>query len=136
VQEGAFDKPDNDDGVAKFMHGMLERVVEGDGRGGVGLFAEIAQLLNLISAVLQNNKFTDIGIIKPFKREVVSSTFGKPIPYNPVLPVYGAKTMKMNIVSRCNSCPADSKYDPLVYKIYNSAEKLDTQETVYMPSTN
>jgi hypothetical protein len=67
---------------------------------------------------------------KPFKREVVSSTFGKPIPYNPVLPVYGAKTMKMNIVSRCNSCPADSKYDPLVYKIYNSAEKLDTQETV------
>jgi len=62
---------------------------------------------------------------KPFKREVVSSTFGKPIPFNPALPVYGAKTMKMNIVSRCNNCPEKSKYDPLVYKIYDSTEKLD-----------
>ena len=74
MQESAFDEPDDDDGVAEFMHGMLERkddaVVEGDDRGGVELFAKIVQLPNLISAVLQNNKFTDIGIIKPFKREV------------------------------------------------------------------
>jgi hypothetical protein len=74
VQEGAFNKSDDDDGVAKFMHGMLERkdndVFEGDNHGGVGLFAKIVQLPSLISAVLQNNRLTDIGILKPFKRQV------------------------------------------------------------------
>ena len=43
VQEGAFDKLDNDYGAAKFMHGMLERkdhaIVEGYDHG-VGLFAK------------------------------------------------------------------------------------------------
>ena len=56
VQEGAFDKLDDDDGVAQFMRGMLERkdhaIVEGDNHG-VGLFYKTVQLPNLISAALQ-----------------------------------------------------------------------------------
>ena len=56
VQEGAFNELDGDDGVAEFMHGMLERkdhaIVEGDDCG-VGLLAKTVQLHNLISAALQ-----------------------------------------------------------------------------------
>ena len=61
---------------------------------------------------------------RPFKREAVPSTFGKPIPFNPAFPIYGAKTLKTNIVSGCNNCPLLVKYNPLVYEIYDSANKL------------
>ena len=64
---------------------------------------------------------------KQFKREIVLSTFGQPIPFNRALPVYGAKTMKMNIVTGCNNCPLHSKYNPLVYKIYDNENKLATE---------
>ena len=67
LQEGAFNDPDDDDGVAKFMHGMLERkddaVVEGEDPGGMGLFAKTVQLPNLISAALQNNKLTHTVVL-------------------------------------------------------------------------
>ena len=57
MQEGAFDKFYNDDGVVEFMHGMLERkdhaIVEGEDRG-MGLFVKTVQLHNLISAALKN----------------------------------------------------------------------------------
>lgn len=38
----------------------------------------------------------------PLKRGVVLPTFGTPIQFNPAYPVYGGKTVKMNIVSGCD----------------------------------
>ena len=46
----------------------------------------------------------------PVRRGVVPPYFGKPIVFNPALPVYGGKTMKTNIVTGCD-CPIDA---PLV----------------------
>ena len=40
----------------------------------------------------------------PVRRGPIPPTFGQPIPYNPAFPIYGGKTMKMNIVNKCN-CP-------------------------------
>lgn len=38
----------------------------------------------------------------PLKRGVILPTFGKNIPFNPAYPVYGGKTVKMNIISGCD----------------------------------
>lgn len=38
----------------------------------------------------------------PLKRGTIPATFGLPIPFTNVAPVYGGKTMKTNIVSGCN----------------------------------
>ena len=81
--------------------------------------------------IKHNSYYRYLGRLKgkrPFKREVVPSTFGNPIPFNPAFPIYGAKTMKMNIVTRCNNCPLLTKNDPLVYQIYDSANKLAESE--------
>ena len=41
----------------------------------------------------------------PLRRGVIPPTFGAPvIPFNPAFPIYGAKTVKTNIVSGCD-CP-------------------------------
>jgi hypothetical protein len=40
----------------------------------------------------------------PMRRGVVPSDFGKPIIFNPALPVYGGKTMKTSIIDDCQ-CP-------------------------------
>jgi len=41
---------------------------------------------------------------KPVRRGPVPPTFGLPLPYNPAFPIYGGKTVKMNIINNCN-CP-------------------------------
>lgn len=41
----------------------------------------------------------------PMRRGVVPTNFGKPIIFNPAFPVYGAKTMKTNIVDAGCDCP-------------------------------
>jgi hypothetical protein len=41
----------------------------------------------------------------PMRRGVVPSNFGKPIPFNSALPVYGGKTMKTNIIDSGCDCP-------------------------------
>lgn len=38
----------------------------------------------------------------PLKRGIVPPTFGAPVPFNCAYPVYGNKTVKTNIVSRCD----------------------------------
>jgi hypothetical protein len=49
----------------------------------------------------------------PLRRGIVPPNFGSPvIPFNPAYPIYGAKTIKTNIVTGCN-CKQDSE------KIYN-----------------
>lgn len=81
--------------------------------------------------IKHNSYYRYLGRLKgkrPFKREVVSPAFGKPIPFNPAFPIYGAKTMKMNIVTGCNNCPLLTQNDPLVYQIYDSANKLAASE--------
>ena len=40
----------------------------------------------------------------PLRRGVIPPTFGKPIPFNRALPIYGGKTTKTNIVNGCD-CP-------------------------------
>ena len=40
----------------------------------------------------------------PVRRGVIPPSFGAPIPFNPAFPIYGGKTLKTSIVSRCN-CP-------------------------------
>lgn len=65
---------------------------------------------------------------KALKRETIPNDFGKPIPFNPALPIYGAKTMKMNIVAGCNCSPLNL---PLVYKIYDTSNKLNTEIDIF-----
>lgn len=43
----------------------------------------------------------------PLRRGVVPPGFGKPIPFNPAFPIYGAKTIKTNIVDSCD-CPIET----------------------------
>jgi hypothetical protein len=50
----------------------------------------------------------------PMRRGVVPPNFGKPIPFNPALPVYGGKTMKTNIVNGC-SCDSNPNQNILIY---------------------
>lgn len=54
----------------------------------------------------------------PLRRGVVTEAFGKPIVYNPALPIYGAKTLKTNIVSRYN-CPIHANCTEQDMLIYN-----------------
>ena len=61
----------------------------------------------------------------PLRRGVIPPNFGAPIPFNRAFPVYGGKTTKTSIVSRCN-CPIVSKTDDS--KIYNNP--------LYYPETN
>jgi len=42
----------------------------------------------------------------PMRRGVIPVKFGTPIPFNPLVPVYGSKTTKTNIVNGCN-CPIE-----------------------------
>ena len=41
----------------------------------------------------------------PMRRGVVPSNFGKPVPFNVAVPIYGGKTMKTNIVDTGCDCP-------------------------------
>jgi hypothetical protein len=43
----------------------------------------------------------------PLRRGVVPTNFGVPIPFNPAFPIYGAKTVKTNIVNGCD-CPIET----------------------------
>lgn len=43
----------------------------------------------------------------PLRRGVIPRGFGVPIPFNPAVPVYGAKTTKTNIVNGCNCISTD-----------------------------
>ena len=43
----------------------------------------------------------------PLRRGVIPRGFGAPIPFNPAVPVYGAKTTKTNIVNGCNCISTD-----------------------------
>lgn len=43
----------------------------------------------------------------PMRRGIVPPNFGKPIPFNRALPIYGGKTMKTNIVDAGCDCPID-----------------------------
>lgn len=54
----------------------------------------------------------------PLRRGPVSPLFGKPIPFNRALPIYGAKTLKTNIVSGYN-CPSDQCAEQGV-RLYNN----------------
>jgi hypothetical protein len=44
----------------------------------------------------------------PVRRGVVPPNFGTPLPFNPVFPIYGGKTMKTNIVGDNCTCPIGS----------------------------
>jgi hypothetical protein len=60
----------------------------------------------------------------PLRRGVVPPNFGAPvIPFNPAYPIYGAKTMKTNIVTGCN-CKQDSTkiYSDPLYQSYPKRE--------------
>ena len=54
----------------------------------------------------------------PLRRGLVTEAFGKPIPFNRAMPVYGAKTLKTNIVSGYN-CPIDGSCFEQGVRIYN-----------------
>jgi len=54
----------------------------------------------------------------PLRRGVIPDAFGKPIPFNRALPVYGGKTTKTNIVSGYN-CPATGCLQQDI-RIYNN----------------
>lgn len=53
----------------------------------------------------------------PLRRGVIPPTFGTPIPFNLVHPVYGGKVVKTNIVTGCN-CPIDNRENNLARDIY------------------
>ena len=57
----------------------------------------------------------------PLRRGIIPPNFGAPIPFNRAFPIYGGKTTKTSIVSKCD-CPIVSKtddsniyYNPLFY---------------------
>lgn len=57
----------------------------------------------------------------PMRRGVVPTNFGKPIPFNRALPIYGGKTMKTNIVDAGCDCPIDiNSGENQDVKIYNN----------------
>jgi hypothetical protein len=79
----------------------------------------------------------------PLRRGVIPPDFGAPfIPFSRVLPIYGGKTVKTNIVNKCN-CPIISKEerivaDDLIYRnsrledeIYSIAYKFSIGDFVY-----
>jgi len=51
---------------------------------------------------------------KHVKRGIIPPTFGEPIPFNPAFPIYGNKTVKTSIISKCdcteNALQTDYKY--------------------------
>ena len=55
----------------------------------------------------------------PMRRGVVPPGFGKPITFNPALPVYGGKTMKTNIVDTGCDCPISNNQQQDI-RIYNN----------------
>jgi hypothetical protein len=56
------------------------------------------------------------------RQGVIPSNFGKPIVFNPAIPIYGGKTMKTSIVGNNCLCPVsisgNSNKEPLLYKIF------------------
>jgi hypothetical protein len=58
----------------------------------------------------------------PMRRGVVPPNFGKPIPFNPAIPIYGGKTMKTNIVDAGCDCPISTPQfnEEQDIKIYNN----------------
>ena len=72
---------------------------------------------------------------KPYRRGVVPYEYGKPIIYNPANPIYGAKTLKTNIINRCNICNVycpeyTPENDKKVYEIYDIENKMKTTEVI------
>ena len=83
--------------------------------------------------VKHNSYYRYLGRLKArklFKREIMTTDFGKPIIYNPALPIRGAKIMKMNIVAGCNTCQAHTMNNPLAYKIYDNIQKMESVAAV------
>jgi hypothetical protein len=64
----------------------------------------------------------------PLRRGVVPPAFGIPIPFNRAFPVYGGKTIKTNIVSKCN-CPITEKSNDFV--LYNNPYNFDINNVVF-----
>jgi hypothetical protein len=54
----------------------------------------------------------------PLRRGIIPPNFGKPIPFNPAFPIYGGKTVKTNIVNKCD-CPIETSNDKQDLLIYN-----------------
>jgi hypothetical protein len=72
---------------------------------------------------------------KPYRRGVVPYEYGKPIIYDPANPIYGAKTLKTNIINRCNICNVycpeyTPENDKKVYEIYDIENKMKTTEVI------
>jgi len=62
----------------------------------------------------------------PMRRGAVPPNYGKPIPFNPAFPVFGAKTVKTNIVAGCG-CPIYTSNSTLV----TPAQQLASETLLY-----
>jgi len=58
----------------------------------------------------------------PMRRGPIPPNFGKPIPFNPAFPIYGAKTMKTNIIDAGCDCPITTPAENIEQnlKLYNN----------------
>jgi len=65
------------------------------------------------------NRLKGKGVLR---RDSIPENFGIPIKFNPTFPIYGGKTIKTNIVSKCN-CPVETTHQKTVaqeLQLYNN----------------
>jgi hypothetical protein len=61
----------------------------------------------------------------PLKRGIIPPTFGLPIPFNNVAPVYGNKQMKLGIINGCNCEASEASKKDLEKKLYVDREQYE-----------